>query len=222
MRRFEVIITDTQPHSKVAKEMKRLQQLRIADEIPDLLILTEHPEVVTVGPRARAGGVEVPFGYPTTDIDRGGGITWHGSGQMVAYPIFKWDLPNESNVATITSSLEDWLAMTLSPLGIRGVRNDAMQGIWVGGKKVASIGLNFLKWTSRHGFTLNYDTPEGRIENLPCCGLEIGTTTSLARIGFPNLTRSSLEALLLATAKWAVDREVGEIHITTEGELWPF
>lgn len=221
MRKFDLLIAETLPHSVVSTEMKRLQQLRINDEIRDTLILVQHPEVVTVGPRARATGVTIPEDYQTVSIDRGGGITWHGEGQLVAYPIFKWDLSGEANVAVITEKIEQWVINTLNPLGITGVRNDAMQGVWVADKKVASIGLNFLKWTSRHGFTINYDTPPSRVENLQCCGMSEGTTTSLSRVGHTGVTRSSLTALLLGSSQWSVNRSVGKIYPFLEADSWP-
>ena len=59
-----------------------------------------------------------------------------------------------------------------------------MQGVWVDGKKICSIGLSFLRWVSRHGFTINYDTPKGRVENLAGCGLEESTTTSLNKLAY--------------------------------------
>ena len=73
-----------------------------------------------------------------------------------------------------------------------------MQGVWVREKKICSIGLSFLRWVSRHGFTINYNTPEGRVENLAGCGLEESTTTSLHQLGY-NVTRTQLEEMLLST-----------------------
>ena len=66
-----------------------------------------------------------------------------------------------------------------------------MQGVWIGENKICSIGLSFLRWTSRHGFTINYDTPPGRVEMVSGCGLGKDTTTSLSTLGF-NLTRKQI------------------------------
>ena len=71
--------------------MKDLQKKRIAGDIGDTLIFVQHPEVVTIGPKAVRDNVIVE-GYPTLPTDRGGGITWHGPGQLVVYPIVKWDI----------------------------------------------------------------------------------------------------------------------------------
>ena len=164
--------------------MLELQSQRLSEDIPDTLLLCSHPEIVTIGPGARRDGVIVPTDYRTTDVDRGGGITWHGPGQLVVYPIFKWDLEGESNVKKITSKLEQWAIEALHRLNIEATTDDRMQGVWVEGSKIGSVGLAFMRWVSRHGFTINYATPEGRVEILDGCGLSAGTTTSLDRLGF--------------------------------------
>ncbi|HIO58434.1 MAG TPA: lipoyl(octanoyl) transferase [Candidatus Poseidoniales archaeon] len=221
MRQFNVILAGVVEHEIIATEMKRLQQLRIKDEIPDTLIMVEHPEVVTIGPKARKDGVEVPPQFETSPIDRGGGITWHGPGQIVAYPIFLWDLDAEKNVAAIIHLLEDWIINTLRPLGIIGERDSRMQGIWKAGHKFSSVGLNFMKWVSRHGLTINYNTPEGRVEGLPGCGLPTGTTTSLNALGEQGLTRELLEAMLISTAQTSLNRTVAKFSCQSSNPPWP-
>ena len=176
--------------------MRELQEQRLQDKIPDTLLFCSHPEIVTIGPGARRDGVVVPSDYPTTNVDRGGGITWHGPGQLVVYPIFKWDFEDEENVKQITSKLEQW---AISALGVRGIvagTDERMQGIWVDGAKVGSVGLAFMRWVSRHGFTINYATPKGRVEALDGCGLQAGTTTSLDRLGSEINPDELVEALL--------------------------
>ena len=176
--------------------MRELQQLRMQSEIPDTLLFCSHPEIVTIGPGARRDGFVIPSDYPTTDVDRGGGITWHGPGQLVVYPIFKWDLEDEANVKRITSKLEQWVISALAALGINAGTDDRMQGVWVEGAKVGSVGLAFMRWVSRHGFTVNYATPRGRVETLDGCGLSAGTTTSLDRLGFEISSDELVESLL--------------------------
>ena len=176
--------------------MLELQSQRLSEDIPDTLLLCSHPEIVTIGPGARRDGVIVPTDYRTTDVDRGGGITWHGPGQLVVYPIFKWDLEGESNVKKITSKLEQWAIEALHRLNIEATTDDRMQGVWVEGSKIGSVGLAFMRWVSRHGFTINYATPEGRVEILDGCGLSAGTTTSLDRLGFTVSSDELANALL--------------------------
>ncbi len=199
--RFEGVVE----YQAALKQMKELQILRIEDKIHDTLLLLEHPEIVTVGPRATNDGITAPPTYPTFPVDRGGGLTWHGPGQIVCYPIFKWNLPGENSVAAIISKLEDWVILTLSDVGIPARKDDRMQGVWVGDNKICSIGLSFLRWTSRHGLTININTPAGRVENLSGCGLGEATTTCLAKLGYnvdrENLVQSLLDNMLLCMGR---------------------
>lgn len=177
--------------------MRELQQQRIEGAIPDTLLILSHPEVVTVGPRARNDGIHPPSDYETVAVDRGGGLTWHGPGQVVGYPIFKWgEREGESSVADIIHIIEGWLIDTLATFGVAGVRDNRMQGVWVDGRKVCSIGLSFLRWVSRHGFSVNLNTPTGRVENVAGCGLSADTTTSLANLGYDINAEAFLETLL--------------------------
>jgi|TARA_B110000240_G_scaffold106681_1_gene120191 lipoate-protein ligase B len=184
------------PYQEALDLMKELQLQRIDDQIPDTLLLLNHPEIVTVGPRATNDGIKAPQGYPSHTVDRGGGLTWHGPGQLVGYPIFKWDLEGETSVAAIISLLEQWIISTLDDLGIKSSRDDRMQGVWVDDKKICSIGLSFLRWVSRHGFSINIDTPSGRVEGLAGCGLESKTTTSLARLDYQISIEQFTQSLL--------------------------
>ncbi|MFL2882317.1 MAG: lipoyl protein ligase domain-containing protein, partial [Candidatus Poseidoniaceae archaeon] len=95
----------------------------------------------------------------------------------------KWDLPGESSVAKIIALIEQWVINSLANFGINCHRDERMQGVWLDGYKICSIGLSFLRWTSRHGFTINLNTPGNRVENLAGCGLESSTTTCLLRLG---------------------------------------
>ncbi|MBJ84074.1 MAG: lipoyl(octanoyl) transferase [Euryarchaeota archaeon] len=183
-------------YTEVEQMMRDLQTLRLKGEISDTLLFCSHPEIVTIGPGARRDGIVVPSDYDTTDVDRGGGITWHGPGQLVVYPIFKWDMEDEANVKKITSKIEIWAIHALELLGVQATTDDRMQGVWVNGSKVGSVGLAFMRWVSRHGFTVNYATPKGRVEILDGCGLSAGTTTSLDRVGFEINEDDLVQALI--------------------------
>ena len=196
MRQFVVNDLGVISHFEADDLMRVMQAKRIEGQIIDTLLICEHQEIVTVGPRAKNDGIMPPPGYETSAVDRGGGLTWHGPGQLVIYPIFKWDLSGESNVKAIISLLEQWVIKSLGDLDVEAKRDNRMQGVWVGDNKICSIGLSFLRWTSRHGLTINYDTPKGRVEMISGCGLGQETTTSLAAIGI-NLSRDKiLESLI--------------------------
>ena len=185
------------PYKEAQQLMKDLQQQRINDAIPDTLLILSHPEVVTVGPRARNDGIAPPPNYPSVAVDRGGGLTWHGPGQVVVYPIVKWGMrQGEASVADIIHLIEGWVINALAAFDIHGERDERMQGVWVDGRKICSIGLSFLRWVSRHGFSINLNTPEGRVEGLAGCGLAADTTTSLANLGYDVSFESFIEALI--------------------------
>ena len=193
-----------------------LQKKRINDEIKDTIILVEHPEIVTIGPKAVRDGVKVADDYAQSIVDRGGGITWHGPGQIVLYPIIKWE-PEEQSVRGIIGKMEQLVIKTLDDLDIVGYRDPAMMGVWVDRKKICSIGLAFLHWVSRHGLALNYATPGDRIEKLACCGMELGVTTSLDKLGYKtsgdgeDITRELLEETLLSHIEGILGRKPNKI-----------
>ena len=196
MRQFIVNNIGKISHPEADDLMRIMQAKRIDDEIIDTLLICEHEEIVTIGPRARNDGIKPPADYPTSPVDRGGGLTWHGPGQLVIYPIFKWDLDGESNVKAIITILEEWVIKSLSDNGIVATRDDRMQGVWIGQNKICSIGLSFLRWTSRHGLTINYNTPAGRVEMVSGCGLGQDTTTSLAALGIKLEKNVILDSLM--------------------------
>ena len=196
-------------YSEAIERMNLLQKQRINDEIDDTLLILSHPEVVTIGPRARNDGVKPPASYDSVSVDRGGGLTWHGPGQVVFYPIFKWDLSGEDSVAKIISLIESWVINSLEILGIKAHRDDRMQGVWVENKKICSIGLSFLRWTSKHGFTINFDTPTGRVEGLQGCGLGENITTSLSTLGY-QISHSEIVDCVIKSMEESVSRKHSE------------
>ena len=191
-------------HSDVDHLMVDLQEKRIDDKIPDTLIFVEHPEIVTIGRRGTLDGLEAPDGFASSNVDRGGGITWHGPGQLVGYPVFKWQ---EESIRKVITMIEEWIIISLDKLGIKALRNEAMQGVWYEDQKIASIGLAFSKWVSRHGFDINLATPPGRIESGEGCGLPVGKHTSLSQFGF-DISIKQMQDILIETMPQALGREV--------------
>jgi len=191
-------------HCDVDRLMIGLQEQRIDDKIPDTLIFVEHPEIVTIGRRGMLDGLEAPDGFASSNVDRGGGITWHGPGQLVGYPVFKWQ---EESIRKVITMIEEWIIISLDKLGIKAVRNEAMQGVWYEDQKIASIGLAFSKWVSRHGFDINLATPPGRIESVEGCGLPVGKHTSLSQFGF-DISIKQMQDILIETMPQVLGRNV--------------
>tara|TARA_B100001123_G_C15270245_1_gene1010041 strand:+ start:470 stop:1144 length:675 start_codon:yes stop_codon:yes gene_type:complete len=214
MRRVAVLRCGVVDYHVIFDLMKELQKKRISQEIGDTLIFVQHPEVVTIGPKAVREEVLVE-GYPTIKTDRGGGVTWHGPGQLVVYPIIKWKT-SEQSVREVIGKLEDWAIKAMGECGIPSYKDPEMQGAWVDGHKVCSIGLSFLHWVSRHGMSINIDTPENRVEDLECCGIQAGKHTSLSKLGYVNdedgkpIDVNRIERSLLRTCEESLGRTPSE------------
>jgi len=203
----DIIQAGNSTHQDVDKLMIELQSKRINDEINDTLIFVEHPEIVTIGRRGMLDNLQAPDDFESSSVDRGGGLTWHGPGQLVGYPIFRW---KEESVRTVITTIEEWILLSLSKFGVAGGRDEAMQGVWFKDHKIASIGLAFSKWVSRHGFDINLDTPEGRIESVEGCGLPLGKHTSLSKFGY-NISIEDMQSSLLENMPKVLGRNIGKI-----------
>ena len=204
---IDIIQANNSTHQEIDQLMIELQEDRINCNIKDTLIFVEHPEIVTIGRRGMLDGLTAPDNFPSSQVDRGGGLTWHGPGQLVGYPIFLW---KEESVREVITTIEEWIIMSLSEFGIDGLRDNSMQGVWFEGHKVASIGLAFSKWVSRHGFDINLNTPEGRIESVEGCGLPLGKHASLAKFGY-NISVTEMQNALLSKMPEILGRKASSI-----------
>ena len=159
-------------------------------ELPDTVVLLEHPPVITLGRRAEEGELHVPQGAEVeiVETDRGGKSTYHGPGQLVCYPIL--DLKRHGqDVKRYCRDLEEALIRALAPLGVKATRIEGLTGIWVDDppRKIASIGIHVAKWVTTHGYALNVDLdPAPFTEWITACGLEDTAFTTIAReVGRP-------------------------------------
>jgi len=166
---------------------KSLEAERKRGEIPDQLLLLEHPHVITLG---RNGHMEnllagedvlgrsgISF-YPT---NRGGDITYHGPGQLVGYPIMdlrEW----KRDVGAYVRSIEQVIIDTLGDYGIGAERIPKLTGVWVEGRKIAAIGVHISRWVTSHGFALNVATDLSYFQYIVPCGLT-KPVTSMQRLG---------------------------------------
>jgi lipoyl(octanoyl) transferase len=153
-------------------------------ELPDTVLLLEHPPVVTLGRRADPGELHIPDGAEVeiVETDRGGRSTYHGPGQLVCYPIF--DLTRHGqDVKRYCRDLEEALIRTMAPLGVEATRIEGLTGIWLEAppRKIASIGIHISKWVTTHGYALNVDLdPAPFTEWITACGLEDAAFTTIA------------------------------------------
>jgi lipoyl(octanoyl) transferase len=163
---------------------ERLRDARAAGELPDLLLLLEHPPVYTRGRRSDPG--ELPMGedwylaqgIDVADTDRGGKVTYHGPGQLVGYPIMA--VPD---VVAFVRTMERAVVAALEEAGIQArVRTEEgpdFTGVWVGERKIASIGIHVARGVSTHGFAINVENDLQPFEWIVPCGLEGVRMTSV-------------------------------------------
>lgn len=165
-----------------AHQRSALEQ-RVAERTPDRLILLEHEEVVTLGRRTRDsefGRAELELaGLPVVEVERGGEATWHGPGQLVAYPVVR--LPEgRRDLHLYLRDLEQVVIEVLAELGVTGSRREGLTGVWVGLRKVSSIGVAVRRWTTWHGVSLNVTNASDRFASFRPCGLDPGSMTRVA------------------------------------------
>jgi lipoate-protein ligase B len=163
---------------------QRLVEQRLAEQITDSLILVEHPHVFTLGRRGDRSNL-LSNDLPVFHVERGGDVTYHGPGQLVGYPILKLQ-GREQDIRDYLNRLEEVIIRTVSEFGLKAEHSDRQTGVWVGEKKVASIGVAIKSWVTYHGFALNVNTDLSYFGKIRPCGLESSALTSMqALIGSP-------------------------------------
>lgn len=156
---------------------------RQADETDDVLLLLTHPPTYTAG---RNAAVEVNVtgsrpDIPLVRVDRGGDVTYHGPGQVVAYPIIR--LEGTKVMRRYVTALEDALIATVGSYGVAAARRDGYPGVWVGREKIAAVGVRVTRRVSKHGVALNVDPDLSAFGGIIPCGITDGGVTSLAAQG---------------------------------------
>jgi lipoate-protein ligase B len=151
---------------------------RIAGEVGDVLLLTEHDPVVTVG---RGAGLESAgsASAPIVAVERGGEATYHGPGQVVGYPIVLLE-EGRRDLHRWLRDLEQVVIATLADFGVEGRRAAGLTGVWIGTRKVCSIGVAVRRWVTWHGFALNVDVDLAGFRAFSPCGLDPDLMTRLA------------------------------------------
>lgn len=158
---------------------KVLHAKRAEDRISDGLILVEHDHVVTLGRRGTHADVFDPT-LPVFEVERGGEATYHGPGQLVGYPILK--LPDRLEVKRLVTDLEEVLIRACRDFSIEATREGPERGVWVDGRKIASIGLAVQRSVTFHGFAHNVTTDLGYFLKIRPCGHAGTIMTSMAAV----------------------------------------
>src|ERR1039457_1112827 len=166
---------------------KELEAQRKRGEIPDHVLIVEHPHVITLGRNGHLDNllaspeVLARAGISFHHTDRGGDITYHGPGQIVGYPIFdlrEW----KRDVVAYVRAIEQVIMDSLAEFGIEAKRLEGCTGVWVKGKKVAAIGIHISRWVTSHGFALNHTTDLSYFQYIVPCGLT-KPVTSIRELG---------------------------------------
>jgi lipoyl(octanoyl) transferase len=161
---------------------KELVGKRVDNTIPDSVILVEHDHVITLGRSSHAENV-VAKDLPIFEIERGGDVTYHGPGQLVAYPIISLQERN-LGVRQFIQQLELSIIDTISILGLWNAEGKLGQatGVWIDGKrKIASIGVAVSHWVTYHGLALNVNTDLSYFQKIRPCGFESSVMTSVSK-----------------------------------------
>lgn len=164
---------------EVLKIQYELVEKRFHSEISDTVILVEHPHVFTVGRKSDSKNIH-DKSIPVFKTERGGDITYHGPGQIVAYPII--NIEKKKDVHFFLRTLEEIIIATLRNYNLYASRREKFTGVWVNEKKIASIGVSFKNWISFHGLALNVSTDLSYFYKINPCGLESSVMTSMEEL----------------------------------------
>jgi lipoyl(octanoyl) transferase len=216
MTTLEVRRLGVVPYADALELQGRLVDQRRAGEIGDLLLLVEHPPVLTLGVRIDGGRAHILASaddLASRDIEvvetrRGGDITYHGPGQIVGYPILDLN-PDRRDVHRYVRDLEEMLIRTAADFGIETGRISGLTGVWAGQEKLAAIGVRIQRWVTSHGFALNHTTDLSNFNLIVPCGIPDRGVTSLARLGC-DATRTEVENRIVARFAEVFDRVVVE------------
>src|SRR6266568_1277606 len=180
-RVLEVVEAGVVPYGEALEWQRTLAQARIEGRLAnDVLLLLEHPAVVTLGRNSDAGHLLSRDGIEVFEIERGGDVTFHGPGQLVGYPII--DLTgHQRDLHWYLRTLEQALIDALAGLGISATRNPGYTGVWTGNRKIASIGIHVKQWVTWHGFALNVTTDLTAFDRIVPCGIPGVVMTSVER-----------------------------------------
>jgi lipoyl(octanoyl) transferase len=187
------------------RRQDELVQRRIAGEVGDTLVFTEHEPVFTLGLRQGAGANLVwdearlaREGVEVVQSNRGGDITYHGPGQVVGYPIL--NLATHQDLHAYLRFLEQVLINSLGSLGLAAARREGKTGIWLGPRKIAALGVAVKRWVTYHGFALNVNANLAHFDGIVPCGIGAsdGTVTSMqAELG-REIDMAEVKAVLAA------------------------
>jgi lipoyl(octanoyl) transferase len=204
MRPVEIRRLGIVPYAQALSMQRALVAERQAGRIDDLLLLVEHPHVLTLGVRGDGGRSHVLAspellkrrGVEVFEAGRGGDITYHGPGQIVGYPIL--DLkPDRCDVHRYVRDLEETLIRAAAAFGVSAGRIEGLTGVWVEREKLGAIGVRIARWVTSHGFAFNVTTDLDYFSLIVPCGIPDHGVTSLSRLVGTDLRRDQVETAIV-------------------------
>jgi lipoyl(octanoyl) transferase len=220
MRTLEVRRLGVLPYAEASELQRTLVEERRANRIPDLLLLLQHPHVITLGVRleaARTHLVATPEVLAAKRVElhesgRGGDITYHGPGQLVGYPII--DLrPDRCDVHKYVRDLEEVMIRAAGDFGIKAGRVQGLTGAWVGADKLGAIGVRISRWITSHGFAFNVSTDLDFFNLIVPCGITSGGVTSLSRASGRMVPLRAAEGAIVGHFAAVFDRNAAEADL---------
>lgn len=214
MRPLEVRRLGVVPYAEALALQRTLVEERRADRLPDLLLLLQHPPVITLGVKGDGGRGHViasaarlaELDIETHETGRGGDVTYHGPGQIVGYPIL--DLrPDRCDVHRYVRDVEDVMIRTCAAFGIAAGRVKGLTGTWVGPAKIGAIGIRISRWITSHGFAFNVTTDLDHFKLIVPCGIEDRGVTSLEREAGRHVVMAEVEEVLVREFCAVFERE---------------
>jgi lipoyl(octanoyl) transferase len=226
MSRLLVVDLGVQRYASTLALQREVARARIAGDLEeDVLLLVEHPPVVTLGRSAKdAHMLATPAylaqrGVELFEVERGGDVTFHGPGQLVGYPII--DLKqHRRDLHWYLRQVEQLLIDALAPLSLQGERRPPHTGVWIGERKIASIGVHARDWVTWHGFALNVATDLDYFDLIVPCGIQGVRMTSVnAELPNGNVSVEEVAAVVARAAGATFERTpewISEAALTTD------
>jgi lipoyl synthase len=196
-----------------------LERVQSCDDDTAYLILVEHsPAVITLGRRAQAEHILAADGIELIESQRGGDVTWHGPGQLVAYPIVRL-MKQHRTMHGYVRNLEDAIIALLAKFDLTAGRQEGQVGVWIDGQKIAAIGVAVSRWVTYHGLALNVAADTRGFDAIVPCGIQGASITSISKLLERDVPISQVKGMLVETlsealgfdtVRRAAPRELGE------------
>jgi len=215
MRELEVRRLGVIGYEEALALQRHLVEERRAERVPDLLLLLQHPPVITLGVKGDGGRANIvatsdrlaALGISVHETGRGGDVTYHGPGQIVGYPIL--DLrPDRCDVHRYVRDVEEVMIRVCADYGVSADRIKGLTGAWVGSEKIGAIGVRISRWITSHGFAFNVSTNLDHFQLIVPCGITDRGVTSLEKELGRHVPTADVEDALVKHFADTFDRRV--------------